>query len=309
MNPAAVPTIYFIGVSTTQSSIMRIFPRWADALGLGDAAIVGIDFRPGSDPAAYRRTVDFIKQDPLSLGALITTHKIAVYQACADLIDEFDHHARVLGEVSCLSKRGQSLIGSAKDPISSGLALDAILPAGFWVSGGTACLLGAGGAATAISWHLMDGPESPAGRPGRIVVTDRSPRRIEEIREVHHRLPSSVEVDYVLVSAPEETDRLLTGLPERSLIVNATGLGKDAPGSPVNDAVSFPRASVIWELNYRGDLHYLTQARAQAAQHGLSVHDGWLYFVHGWTRAIEEIFQHPIPVRGPSFEKLCALAQ
>ena len=31
------PTFYFIGVTTAQSSIMRVFPAWARHLGLGDA--------------------------------------------------------------------------------------------------------------------------------------------------------------------------------------------------------------------------------------------------------------------------------
>ena len=32
--PAAQPTIYFIGVTTGSSSIMKVFPKWAKALGL-----------------------------------------------------------------------------------------------------------------------------------------------------------------------------------------------------------------------------------------------------------------------------------
>lgn len=47
-------SIYFIGVTTGKSSIMKVFPRWAKALNLKDAVIKGIDFKPHSDPAAYR---------------------------------------------------------------------------------------------------------------------------------------------------------------------------------------------------------------------------------------------------------------
>ena len=84
---ATQPTIYFIGVTTGKSSIMKVFPRWAKALNLKDAVIKGIDFKPHSDPAAYREAVQFIKDDPLSLGALVTTHKIDVYNSCKDLFD------------------------------------------------------------------------------------------------------------------------------------------------------------------------------------------------------------------------------
>ena len=52
--PATQPTIYFIGVTTTQSSIMRVFPEWAKALGLKDAVIKGIDFKPHSSAEEYR---------------------------------------------------------------------------------------------------------------------------------------------------------------------------------------------------------------------------------------------------------------
>lgn len=31
---AEKPTFYFIGVTTEQSSIMRVFPKWAELLGL-----------------------------------------------------------------------------------------------------------------------------------------------------------------------------------------------------------------------------------------------------------------------------------
>jgi shikimate 5-dehydrogenase len=43
---ATRPTIYFIGVTTGKSSIMKVFPKWAEALQLKNAVIKGIDFRP-----------------------------------------------------------------------------------------------------------------------------------------------------------------------------------------------------------------------------------------------------------------------
>ena len=43
--PATERAIYFIGMTTGQSSIMKVFPRWAEALKL-NAVIKGIDFVP-----------------------------------------------------------------------------------------------------------------------------------------------------------------------------------------------------------------------------------------------------------------------
>ncbi|MEN6364098.1 MAG: shikimate dehydrogenase, partial [Rectinema sp.] len=98
------------------------------------------------------------------------------------------------------------------------------------------------------------------------------------------------------------------GLKPRSLVVNATGLGKDAPGSPLTDAVSFPEGGLAWEFNYRGELVFLNQARAAAKSRGLYVEDGWVYFIHGWTRVIAEVFGVEIPTSGPGFDKLSEIA-
>ena len=84
--PATTPTIYFIGVTTSQSSIMTVFPKWAKALCLDNAVIKGIDFGLHAPAEEYREAVKFIKSDPLSLGALVTTHKIDLFQACRGLI-------------------------------------------------------------------------------------------------------------------------------------------------------------------------------------------------------------------------------
>jgi shikimate 5-dehydrogenase len=91
-------------------------------------------------------------------------------------------------------------------------------------------------------------------------------------------------------------------------VINATGLGKDAPGSPFTDAVRFPRDSIAWDLNYRGNLVFLEQARAQQAQERLQIEDGWIYFIHGWTQVIAEVFHQEIPTQGPAFDALARIA-
>ncbi len=303
--PAALPTIHFIGVSTAQSSIMTVFPRWADALGLGACAINGIDLPLHAPDAAYREAVSFIRDDPRSLGALVTAHKIDLLHAARDLVDEIDGHAAALGELSCLSKRRGKLVGHAKDPISARLALDAIVPEGHW-TGGDAFLMGAGGAATAITWNLMQ--PGRGGRPRRVVVSDVDYGRLEGLRRFHAGLGSGVPVEYVLAASSGRNDAVLHALPERSLVINATGLGKDRPGSPLGIAARFPRGSLVWELNYRGDLLFLDQAEAQAESSGLAAFDGWNYFLHGWTQVISEVFAVGIASAGPAFAALSALA-
>ena len=85
LSRATQPTIYFIGVTTAQSSIMKVFPLWAEALGLRNAVIKGIDLEIHASPERYREVVGFIKSDKLSLGALVTTHKIDIYNAAKDM--------------------------------------------------------------------------------------------------------------------------------------------------------------------------------------------------------------------------------
>ena len=306
--PATQPTLYFIGVTTGQSSINRVFPDWAAHLGLDDAVLRGIDFPLHADPAAYRDAVAFIAADPLSRGALVTTHKLDLFAACHDLFDEIDPYAALMRETSCLSKRDGQLVCHAKDPISSGLALDAMLPPDHFArTGAEAFAMGCGGSTIAFTGYLMRAEAGP-NRPARIVVSDRSPGRLDEIRHVHATMASGVPVDYVLAAAPADNDAVLASLKPGSLVVNASGLGKDGPGSPLTDAACFPERGIAWDLNYRGQLVFLDQARRQATERGLAVENGWLYFIHGWTQVIAEVFHQQIPTAGPDFEALSRIA-
>jgi shikimate 5-dehydrogenase len=308
--PATQPTLYFIGVSTAKSSIMTIFPQWAEYLGIPEAQILGIDFPIHAEPASYRRAVEFIKADPLSQGALVTTHKIDLFSACRDLFDEIDRHALLMGEISCISKREGKVLCHAKDPISSGLTLDGFLPPDHWKdSGAEVFIMGAGGAAIAITWHLMRGEtQEEANRPSRLLVSDPQPSRLAEIRHIHAQFHSKVPVEYIQVSDPRDNDSVANQLKTGSLVINATGLGKDAPGSPLTEAARFPANGIVWELNYRGDLVFVRQANAQKVERNLQIEDGWTYFIHGWTRVIAEVFHLDIPVSGETFNRFAEIA-
>lgn len=306
--PATRPTLYFIGVTTGQSSIMRVFPAWASLLGL-DAVIAGIDFPLHADPGAYREAVSFIKSDPLSMGALVTTHKIDLFAACRVLFDIIDPHASLMDETSCLSKDGSRLVCHAKDPISSALTIDGFLPRRhFATTGAELFAMGAGGSTIALTWHLMR-RERGDDAPSRIIVSDRNPGRLDEIRRVHSKISSTVPVEYRLVANSGENDEVLAGLKPGSFVVNATGLGKDRPGSPLGDGARFPEHGIAWDLNYRGDLVFLDQARAQREERALQIEDGWTYFLHGWTQVIAEVFHVAIPAAGSRFEEIARVAR
>jgi len=308
LESATTPTFYFIGVTTGGSSIRTVFPAWAETLGLGDVELVGIDLPVHAPEEQYRAVVSFLKADPLSLGALVTTHKIDLFRAAHDLFDDIDELAELMDEVSCLSKRNGRFRAHAKDPISSGLALEAFLTPGYFAAAPTdVVVFGAGGSAIAIDWYLSR-PERGADRPARVIVTNRSGGRLDTLRQIHDAASADITLQTALAPTPQHNDAVLAGATERAVVINATGLGKDAPGSPLSDAVVFPERSVVWDLNYRGDLVFLDQARAAASERSVRVEDGWVYFIHGWTQVIAEVFDIEIPTSGPIFDELSAIA-
>ncbi len=287
--PAQTPSFYFIGVTTSKSSIMTVFPKWAKALGL-DAVMKGFDFAPHSPAEEYRKVVSYIKNDPNSLGALVTTHKIDLYNAAKDLFDYLDPYAVKLGEISSISKKDGKLCGHAKDPISSGLALENFVPENYWKDyDGDVLLLGAGGSSLAMSLYLT-GDKHGDNIPGRIIIANRSIPRLESAKKLLSDLSEKTNMEFIHNPTPADNDKTLAGLKPHSLIVNATGLGKDAPGSPLTDDCSFPKDSLVWEINYRGNLIFKDQAQAQMTDKNLHIEDGWIYFIHGWTQVISEVF-------------------
>lgn len=278
----------FVGVSTAQSSIMKIFPIWAEILGLPTGTLIGHDLPIDATPEQYVRLVERIRADPDHRGALVTTHKMGLYTVAGDLFDELDEFSTLCGEISSISKRDGRLIGHAKDPITAGLAVGEFLPADhFGRSGAHAVCMGAGGAGAALTWNLAERADAPE----LIVVTDTSRERLDLLRSVHARrgTPDGL-INYVLATDPAATRDVFAAAPAGSLVVNASGLGKDRPGSPVPDGTAFPEQSYVWEFNYRGTLEFLAQARAQETASGLVVVDGWRYFIHGWSQVIAEVF-------------------
>jgi shikimate dehydrogenase len=293
----------FIGVSTVGSSIFDLFPRWARLLGL-DAEIAGRDIPLGAEPKQYRAAVEEISGDDRIRGALVTAHKVDLYRHAGDLFAELDSFANLCQEISCISKQEHGLIGHAKDPITAGLALEDMLAPDYWTRREAHALcMGAGGAGTAITVYLLSADEPPAS----VVVTDREEHRIRALESVHRRLAQRAEVDYHVVLTPQQHDTLLAGLARGSLVVNATGMGKDVPGSPVSDAARFPQDGIVWELNYRGDLDFLRFAQRQESECNLTVHDGWRYFLHGWSEVIAQVFH--LEVTPERFAQLAAEAE
>ena len=55
-------------------------------------------------------------------------------------------------------------------------------------------------------------------------------------------------------------------------------------------------------------LVFLDQAKAQKKARHLQIEDGWIYFIHGWTQVIGEVFDVAIPTEGLVFDEISKLA-
>ena len=284
-----VPTFYFIGVTTSKSSIMKVFPLWMKVLGREDVVIEGIDCKIHDEPDAYCKAVAQIKYDPLSIGALVTTHKIDLLTAARDMFDNIDPYAQITDEVSSISKLEGRLEGHAKDPISSGLSLDAIIGKNYFGrTGGDVLSFGAGGSAIATLLHLIN-KKDKGDRPKRFTFVNRSQGRLDHAKEMVGELKTDIEIEYIQNSDPTVNDKLMEKFPPYSVIINATGMGKDTPGSPITWEGKFQMNSIAWEFNYRGELDFMHQALAQVESRKVIVEDGWLYFVYGWTQVVSQV--------------------
>lgn len=303
---ASPQLMLFFGVRTAGSLSMRLFPYWVAAMG-ADAMLEGVDLPLRASDECYRQAVLRLKEDRMTRGALVTSHKINIVRAARDLIDQLTPEAQLCGEVSALYKRGDAVWGHACDPANCGYAMAHFLGADYWRRYPRAEILafGAGGATVAMLVHLVIQARS---RPGRIRLVDIRKESLDHCQHVLDQLcAAGLRVDLIHNADPHCNDSLVKDLPPHSLVINATGMGKDLPGSPVTDAVRFPEEGAVWELNYRGRRRFLEQAYTQKESRGLIVEDGWHYFLHGWSSVMSLVFG--IPMTPALFEDFAAASE
>ncbi|GAB3048212.1 hypothetical protein [Sediminivirga luteola] len=282
------PLYLFVGVSTAGSSIHRAFPVWAPVLAPG-STLRGIDVPESAPAETFRRLLTAMRGNPRVHGAVITSHKLRLYRAAAELFDHIDPLAQITHEVNCVDSR-HGLRGFARDPQSLDLVLDEMF--GSAVAEREFVCLGAGGSATALLLAMrVDLPASlqagraipRAGRGPVLRIVGRRQSSLDEIDGVRERagLPAG-SVELVLAEDTPAVDRVVAGSAENAVVMNATGLGKTSPGSPLSDPSAFPAGALAWDFNYRGPLTFLEQARSA----GTAVEDGWDYFLAGWSAAL-----------------------
>ncbi|SDU77694.1 hypothetical protein [Jiangella alkaliphila] len=280
--------VAFLGVTTGGSRSHDVFPGWAAVLGRPDWTLRGVDLPLTAPDDAYDDLVAAVAANPRVAGAVVTSHKLRLYRtgtarACrTDVLVDLTH------EVNTLARTPGGVDAHARDP----LALTAVLRG--QTPPADVVVYGAGGAGTAlllaltldVEATLAAGHPAPRGaRPATITVLDTDAAALAALRATAERC--GVLNDRLrLLDAHEPAPPI----PEHALVVNATGLGKDRPGSPLPPGAVLPATATAWDFNYRGDLTFLADARA----YGATAVDGWEYFVAGWGAALTAIAGRPL---------------
>jgi shikimate 5-dehydrogenase len=280
--------LVFLGVSTSGSSVPRVMPRWSKALDL-DIDLECVDLPVGADRSTYVDLLRRIRSDPHALGTVVTTHKAALWETCADQFDEVSPACRQVREASAIACRNGRLIADASDVRGVGRAVTRILADKRWNTGDhEAIILGAGGAGISLAFNLVDRLPSLGAR--RVTLTDADPARLAVARSLSRDWAHRDQLE-ITDAAGGANDRLVAAAKPGTLIVNATGMGKDRPGSPIG--VDLPQQTILWEFNYRGPRELLERARVRAPADDLLVIDGRDYFICSWLEALCSVLGRP----------------
>ncbi|MEN3309988.1 MAG: shikimate dehydrogenase [Micromonosporaceae bacterium] len=289
------PLILFVGVDTGGSLVHPVFGRWAEALGQ-PWILRGVDLPADTPAGTYLRLVETMRANRLVHGAIVTAHKLRLYRACASALTRRDRLVDLTHEINTLTTVDGTVTGDARDAVS----LTHVLPTvprhhtGGRLDGLHLLCLGSGGAATALLLALHLDPTTGRPRadlPAHTTFTDTDPDALDALRAVAQRAGiQPARLSYAHVHDRTGNDALVASLPAPALVINATGLGKDTPGSPLTHDAPLRPGTVAWDFNYRGDLTFLRQARAA----GATTVDGWDYFVAGWAGGLTAIAGTPL---------------
>ena len=176
-------------------------------------------------------------------------------------------------------------------PFSAGLSLDAMVGEGYFArTGGEILCFGAGGSAVATALHLIN--KTRPRRPARSASSWSTARR-GGWTACERWSTSWAPTSNSSTSATRIRRATMRSWPRcRRAASSSTppAWARTRPGSPITDAGVFPCSGIAWEFNYRGELDFLHQALAQEDARQLHVEDGWVYFLHGWTQVIAQVF-------------------
>lgn len=287
--------VLFIGISTAGSRVHAVFPRWSQLFCPG-AILRGADLPADASPAKFRELVSAMAANPCVLGAVVTSHKLRLFGACADLIDDAEPLVGLTHEINGLDTR-DGVRAFARDPQSLDVVLDEIGATGGTPVPRPMLCIGSGGSAIALMLAMrLDvartlrtrQPQLRTGKAarGHLAIVGRRKESLEEVRAVQRRCGISGDsVDLLVARDQHAAAQHVISAQPGTVVINATGLGKTGPGSPLPEETAFPPSAVAWDFNYRGPLTFLHDARRA----GVATEDGWDYFVAGWSAALAAV--------------------
>jgi shikimate dehydrogenase len=178
-------------------------------------------------------------------------------QAVMPYLNAVSEHARAIGAVNTIFKRGRYLLGDNTD--WTGFLADLKFH-GVGVGEGTrALVLGAGGSARAVVYAL-------ASQGARVLIYNRTPERARSLLDALANSPYLREVRENCITVASLADPVCR---MANLIVNCTSVGMwpNVDASPWPDAVPFPDQVVLYDLIYKPEITKLmTQASASGAR-------------------------------------------
>ena len=215
---------------------------------------------------------------PEVYGANVTIpHKVAVMP----LLDELSEEARRIGAVNTIVNRDGRLMGCNTD--AAGFLRALREDGGFEPAGVSAVVLGAGGAARAVAYALLQAGVS------RLALYNRTPSAAQALAAWLER---GAKVEVLEPSALPEAVRA------SQLLVNATSVGMAQPGeasarSPLEPGL-LPREGFVCDLVYRPAQ---TRLLREAAAAGLRVQNGVPMLVYQGAEAFRHWTGQAAPVQ------------
>lgn len=278
---------YFLGVSTQNSAIISLFPAWCEVLGVC-CSLRGVDLAIDSSPSSYTSLLEEMKKKSC-VGGLITTHKSNVFRYGETCFKQVSPVSEALHEVSVIYKRKNhsELFGDALDTVSIEPIINKLTETNsLWSKGDkNVVVFGGGGAGLALVYALCN---KAISQPINITIIENNQKRIVFLKKMLNNsilFPLNVEVLH-----SEQGEFSISHVGKKPLIVNATGMGKDLPGSPIKNFQNIPPESTIWDFNYRGELSFLKYASKYNIEKKLLIEDGWDYFLSGWVHVMCMVF-------------------
>ena len=280
----AAPRAFVVGHPIAHSRSPLIHGHW-----LAEHGLAGSYDRVEVPPKDFSRFLRGLPGAGFAGGNVTIPHK----EAALDLVDERSPTAERIGAVNTLVVGADGrLLGDNTDAHGFVAHCDATLgPAWIERHGGTALVLGAGGAARAVAVGLLDrGFE-------RILVANRTGARAEALRALD---PARVEaVGWAAVSAR---------LREATFLVNTTALGMAGQPSLDLDLAGLPASAAVADIVY---VPMATPLLAAARARGLPTVDGlgmllhqavpgfarWFGVVPAVTPTLRSLVAADIPVR------------